>query len=111
MYREVEGMWKKNDRLFLISFMNHEAAYHHCHRQGRAFLPAVQPQQSLTFQHFHSNSERLVGLLLVDADSLGHHHLTEATLAQRFTQSQPGNKKQDSLRALNFSASTVDGCS
>lgn len=61
----------------------------------------VQSQQSLTFQHFHSNSEWLVGLLLVDADGLGHHHLTEAALAQRFTQSQPETKARKS-QSLDF---------
>lgn len=63
---------------------------------GCALIPGARPQQSLTFEHFHSNSERLVGLLLVDADGLGHHHLTEAALAQRFTQSEPETKARPS---------------
>lgn len=63
------------------------------------FHHQAKPLQSLTFQHFHSNSERLVGLLLIDADSLCHHHLTEASLAQRFTQSQTGTKKQNHFKA------------
>lgn len=48
----------------------------------------------LTFQHLHSHSQRLVGLLLVHADGLGHDHLTEAALAQRFPQSQPETEAQ-----------------
>lgn len=55
----------------------------------------------LTFQHFHSNSERLVGLLLVDADGLGHHHLPEAAFAQRFTQSQPETKEHFFSKTTN----------
>lgn len=66
--------------------------WRHSYSQGRVFICEEQPQEPLTFQHFHSNSERLVGLLLVDADGLGHHHLTETALAQRFPQSQPGTK-------------------
>lgn len=41
----------------------------------------------LTFQHLHGHSEWLVGLLLIDADGLGHDHLTKAALAQRLPQS------------------------
>lgn len=49
---------------------------------------------AFTFQHFHSYGQRLVGLLLVDANRLGHNHLTEAALTQRFTQSEPEPGKQ-----------------
>lgn len=52
---------------------------------------------ALTFEHFRGHVERLVGLLLVDADGLGHHHLAEAALAQRLTQSQPASTR-NSLR-------------
>lgn len=50
----------------------------------------AQPRRLPTFQHLHSDGQRLVGLLLVHADGLGHHHLAEAALAQRFAQSEPG---------------------
>lgn len=51
-------------------------------------------EQLLTFQHFHGDGERLVGLLLVDADGLGHDHLPEAALPQWLPQSQPETKPQ-----------------
>lgn len=37
-------------------------------------------QMFLTFQHLCSNSQWLVGLLLIDADGLSHDYLTEAAL-------------------------------
>lgn len=44
-------------------------------------------EPSRTFEHLHSDGQRLVGLLLVDTDGVGHDHLAEAALSQRFTQS------------------------
>lgn len=89
--------------MLLIPPGNHSEQYCCFHCQGQVFISEAQAQQSLTFQHFHSNSQRLVGLLLVDADGLGHHHLPEAALAQRFTQSQPETKKnQFLLLSLQF---------
>lgn len=65
-------------------------------------IAGVQPKWPRTFEHFHCNSERLVGLLLVDANSLGHHHLTKAALTQRFTQSEPERKAGPS-QSFDFS--------
>lgn len=78
--------------------------------RGCALILGAQPQQSLTFEHFHSHSERLVGLLLVDADGLGHHHLTEAALAQRFTQSEPETKARPSQSFDFFATNSIEGC-
>lgn len=50
------------------------------------------PWRSRTFQHLHGHGQRLVGLLLVDADGVGHDHLTEAALAQRLPQREPGTR-------------------
>jgi len=84
---------------------NHRVQYHSCHCQLRVISRGEQPQQFLTFQHFHSHGEWLVGLLLVDANSLSHDHLTKAALPQRFTQSKPETKPKTVLE-LGFHPST-----
>lgn len=48
---------------------------------------------SLTFQHFDSHLGHPVGLLLVQAERLAHHHLTEAAFAQRLSEDQSAQIK------------------
>lgn len=43
----------------------------------------------LTFQHLDSDGHRLLGFVLIDAESLGHHDLAEAALTEGLAQGQP----------------------
>ena len=53
----------------------------------RGWPPAS--RASPTFEHLDGHGDRLLGLVLVDAQRLGHDHLAEAALAQRLAQRQP----------------------
>ena len=44
-----------------------------------------------TFQHLDCYGHGLLGLLLVNAQGLGHHHLAKAALPQGLAQGQPGD--------------------
>lgn len=46
-----------------------------------------------TFQHLDGHLADPVGLLLVQAHGLAHHHLAEAAFAQRLPQNQPAGAK------------------
>lgn len=48
---------------------------------------------SLTFQHFDGHLGHPVRLLLVQAERLAHHHLTEAAFAQRLSENQSAQIK------------------
>lgn len=48
---------------------------------------------SLTFQHFDGHLGHPVRLLLVQAQRLAHHHLTEAAFAQRLSENQSAQTK------------------
>lgn len=60
--------------------------------RGKTTSKTSPSETSQTFEHLHGDSQRLVGLLLVNTNGVGHDHLAEAALAQRFTQSQPEAK-------------------
>lgn len=47
----------------------------------------------LTFQHLDSNSYSLLGFVLVYAQSLRHHDLTEATFTEGLAQGQPAERE------------------
>lgn len=52
---------------------------------------------SLTFQHFDGHLGHPVRLLLVQAERLAHHHLTEAAFAQRLSENQSAQIKSHQM--------------
>lgn len=58
----------------------------------------------LTFQHFDGHLGDPVRLLLVQAERLAHHHLTEAAFAQRLSQNQSAQiKSHQTVSAFRLS--------
>lgn len=54
----------------------------------------------LTFQHLDGHLGEARGLVFIDSDGFGEHHLTKATFAQRLPQRQPENTQTPSVSQL-----------